>query len=173
MILHYIFRLGIAVLSLWSGFNLLLALGILFLINVLKQNAPAFSILFDESAMRRLNPKVIATVNALAVLCNGCIAGFCILLLAVIWMGLLKKMRWAFWALTSSMLFVQALGFLSDSFLGKRNFRLNMISTSVLVFGLVLCAVGIYWREKTPVPESETKPTAPIKEPAQNSNVVK
>jgi hypothetical protein len=137
-------RAGAILLSLWSGLNLLLALGILVALTFRGRNAPALSILFESSEIGALEAKVLGTVNALAVLANACIAGFCFLILTVVWTALRERQRWALPALAGAMGFVQVCGFVSDGFLGHPNLTANAISTVVLVAGLTLSAAGWY-----------------------------
>ena len=62
---------GAIVLSIWSGVNLLLASAILISMTMFGRNAPGLRILFDEAAVRGLDPRGVATVNAIAVLFNA------------------------------------------------------------------------------------------------------
>jgi hypothetical protein len=137
-------RAGAILLSLWSGLNLLLALAILVALTLLRKNAPALSILFEPSEIQALDAKVLGTVNALAVLANACIAGFCLLVLTVVWTALRERQSWALPALAGAMGLVQVCGFVSDGFLGHRNLVANAVSTAVLVAGLTLSAAGWY-----------------------------
>jgi hypothetical protein len=124
---------GAILLSIWSGFNLVLATGITIAIVFFGKNAPALSILLDGVS---LEPRVLATVNALAVLCNAVIACFCALVLCVMWSA--PRQRWAFFALTATLVILQACGFASDAFLGHKNLWANVVSTVILVVGLSL-----------------------------------
>jgi len=139
-------RAGSILLTVWSGLNLLLALGILAGLTFFHQNAPAIRILFEPPEIALLDAKVLGTVNALAVFGNACAAGFCLLILFVTWSGLAGKSSKAFWALALSSGLVQAFGFVSDSFLGDRNLIANIVSTGVLLAGLVLSGVAVHRR---------------------------
>jgi hypothetical protein len=109
---------GAIVLTIWSGFNLLLAAAILVAIIAFQRNAPA-------------------------VLFNACAASFCALILVVIWTSLINKARWAYWTVTGSMLFLQAFGFVCDSYLGDRDLLANIVSMAVLLIGLGLSGYSI------------------------------
>jgi hypothetical protein len=135
-------RVGPIVLTVWAAFNLALAVIILIAICFFQQNAPALSILFDDAAMLQLDSRALATINALALIFNACAAAFYLLSLVVIWKGLVKKSRWAFWGLLSSMSLLQVAGFVSDAFLNSKNLSANIISTAVLVIGFGLSAHG-------------------------------
>ena len=135
-------RVGPIVLTVWAAFNLALAVTILVAICFFQQNAPALSILFDDAAVQQLDSRALATINALALILNACAATFYMLSLVVIWKGLVKKSRWAFWGLLSSMSLLQVAGFVSDAFLNSKNLSANIISTAVLVIGFGLSARG-------------------------------
>jgi len=137
-------RAGAILLSLWTSLNLALALGILFMLLVLGKNAPALLILYGDTQATGIEPRALATVNALAVMFNACVAAICALSLSVIWVVLIRRAAWAFWSLAVCLLFLQAAGFASDSFLGDRNLLANAASSLLLLSGIVLAAIGIF-----------------------------
>jgi len=137
-------RAGAILLSLWTSLNLALALGILFMLLVLGKNAPALLILYGDTQATGIEPRALATVNALAVMFNACAAAICALSLSVIWVALVRRAAWAFWSLAVCLLFLQAAGFASDSFLGNRNLLANAASSLLLLSGIVLAAIGIF-----------------------------
>lgn len=137
-------RTGAILLSLWTGFNLVLALRILFMVLVLGKNAPCLLILYDDIRAVGMDPRALATINGLAVVFNGCAAAICALSLAVIWVPLVRGATWAFWALAGSLLFLQAVGFASDSFFAHKNLVANVISSSLLLLGFAAAAGGIF-----------------------------
>ena len=134
-------RAGAILLSLWTGFNLVLALGILFMLLVLGKNAPALLILYGDLQPKDMDPRALSTVNALAVIFNACAASICALSLSMIWFAVVRKAVWAFWSLAGCLAFLQAAGFASDTFLGNKDFLANAISSLVLLCGI--CFVGI------------------------------
>jgi len=137
-------RTGAVLLSLWTGFNLILALGILFMLLVLGKNAPCLLILYDDMRAVGMDPRALATINALAVVFNACAAAICALSLAVIWVALVRRAVWAFWALAGSLLFLQVAGFASDAFLSHKNLVANIVSSSLLLLGFAAAATGIF-----------------------------
>jgi len=130
-------------LSLWTGFNLVLGLAILFMVLVLGQNAPCLLILYGDTRATGIDPRALATINALAVLLNASAAAICALSLSVIWLALVRGAVWAFWSLTASLLFLQASGFASDWFLCNPDLLANTASSLLLLLGLTFAAVGI------------------------------
>lgn len=138
------FRNGAILISWWAGFNFILALGILFMVLVLGKNAPCLLILYDDIRAVGMDPRALATINALAVVFNACAAAICALSLAVIWVALVRREVWAFWALAGFLLFIQAAGFASDSFLAHKNCVSNIVSSSLLFFGFAATATSIF-----------------------------
>lgn len=137
-------RASAIILSLWTGLNLALALGILFMLLVLGKNAPALLILYGDTQATGMDPRALATINALAVMFNACAAAICALSLAVIWVALIRRAVWAFWSLAGSLLFLQAAGFASDLFLANRNLVANAVSSLILLCGIAFAALGIF-----------------------------
>ncbi len=137
-------RTGAILLSLWAGFNLLLALGILFMLLVLGKNAPALVILYGDLQPKDLDPRALATINALAVMFNAAAASICALSLSLIWFAVVRKTVWAFWSLAGCLAFLQAAGFTSDTFLGNKDVLANAISSLLLLGGLALVGVAIF-----------------------------
>src|SRR4051812_34211505 len=137
-------RTGAILISLWTGFNLLLALGILFMLLVLGKNAPCLLILYGDIRAIGMDPRALATINGLAVVFNACAVAICALSLAVIWLALIKREVWAFWSLAGSLLFLQAAGFASDSFFGHKNLVANIISSSLLLLGFAAAAANLF-----------------------------
>jgi hypothetical protein len=137
-------KAGAIVLSIWSGVNSLLAGAILVSMTMFGGNAPGLRILFDEAAVRGLDPRALATVNALAVLFNACALAFCILMLYVAWSGVAAGVKSAFWTLAVAAGFLQVVGFRSDAYLGGRNLLANGISSAILLAGLSLSWLGMY-----------------------------
>lgn len=107
-------------LSILCGFNFLLASTILVAVIFFKKNAPMLFIVFDQSEISVLDPKVKAAVNSLAILFNASAAGFSLLSLFVIWVGLRHGQSWAFWALLITGGLIQACGFAADSVIGNQ-----------------------------------------------------
>ena len=142
-------RTGAILLSLWTGFNLVLALGILFMLLVLGKNAPALLILYGDLQPKDMDPRALSTVNALAVMFNACAASICALSLSMIWFAVVRKAVWAFWSLAGCLAFLQAAGFASDTFLGNKDFLGNAISSLLLLCGICFVGIAIFHgREK-------------------------
>jgi len=131
-------RIGLFILFTWLIFNFVLAAGIVFGMTFLHINAPGIKLMFDDAAIQVLSPKVLKTMNAFAVLMNGSIMALCGLSLFLLRKALSKKLPWIFSAVAIAVFFVQCIGFVSDSFLGNRDFLGNIFSTVTLVVGLVL-----------------------------------
>ena len=137
-------RVGAILLSLWAGFNLVLALGILFMLLLLRMNAPALLILYGDLPAEGMEPRALATINALAVMFNACAASLCALSLAMIWFAVVRKAVWAFWSVAGCLLFLQAAGFASDTFLSNKDFVANVVSSLVLLGSLFAVGIALF-----------------------------
>jgi hypothetical protein len=138
-----VLRAGAILLTIWTGVNLVLALGILCSLVVLHKNAPALLILYGDTQAIGIEPRALATINGLAVMFNACAAAVCGLSLSVIWIPLLRKEIWALRALSTCLLFLQAAGFASDTFFQQKDLKANMVSSLLLLAGLFCAAVGV------------------------------
>jgi TRAP-type uncharacterized transport system fused permease subunit len=141
---------GAIMLSIWSSLNVILALGILFTLLVIGNNAPATTILFSGAEVNQIEARALATINSVAVFGNACAASLCALILFVIWGALVQKLAWAFWALVISMCFVQTMGFASDALLGNKNLIANIVSSGILVVGLSLSTLALLSKRCAP-----------------------
>src|ERR1700694_5309702 len=122
-------RAGAILLTLWTAFNLALALGVLFMLLVLGRNSPALLILYGSIQGQGLDPRALATINALAVVCNAAIAATCTLSLAVIWIALVRRTVWAFWSTAGCLLFLQVARWASDSLFYHQGLLPNLASS--------------------------------------------
>jgi hypothetical protein len=86
-------RVGAIILTFWAGVRLLLALGILAMLLLFSKNAPVLVVLYGDIQGSGVDPRALATINALAVLCNTAIAAMCLLSLTVIWGALMRRYR--------------------------------------------------------------------------------
>jgi len=129
-------KAGAVLLSIWSVLNLLV--GAYVTILTLRGRTPILWMVGDEPG----SPRLHAVINAQAAFCNPLIVALCLLVLVIVWTSLVKRARWAFWALVASLAPLQLFGFLSDRFLGNHNLPANLFSSLLLLVGLSLCDYG-------------------------------
>lgn len=134
-------KTGAVLISLWSGFNLLLALGILVAM-ALGKNPPSVGMVFSDAEASMLDQRALGLISALAVLFNACAVCFCTLVLALTWKGVVAGSRASLAAIAVAFGFLQPAAFWSDSYLGHHNLAANLVSTLVIAAGLAFCAVG-------------------------------
>jgi len=141
-------RAGAILLTLWTGLKLLVALGILFMLLVLGKNSPALLLLYGDIQGKSLDPRALATINALAVVANASIAALSILSIVVIWSALMKRAVWAFGSLTCSLLFLEVVRLVGESFYYRRENLLADMATAVLpiLTGIACAAIGLFRR---------------------------
>ena len=136
-------KAGVVLLSIWSGLNGLVAVAVTAM-TLSGRTPPALSMRFTEPEIRNLDDRVVGVVNAQAALANPCIVALCLLVFVLTWKGVGRRARWAFWALASSLVPLQAFGFVSDGFLGHRNIAANIASTAILLTGLTLAGLDLF-----------------------------
>jgi hypothetical protein len=140
-------KLGAILLSVWTGFNLLVAVAVTGM-TLAGRPPPALALMLSAGEIAALDPRALAVVNAQAAIANPVIVALCGLVLAVVWTSLVRGARWAWRALAGTLVPLQLFGFVSDAFLGQCNLAANAISTVVLIAGLALT----YVRARTPTP---------------------
>ena len=140
-------RAGAILLTLWTGFKLLVALGILFMLLVLRKNSPALLLLYGDIQGKSLDPRALTTINSLAVVANASIAALSILSIVVIWSALMKRAVWAFWSLGVALLFLDVVRWVGASVSYHQD---NLLGGSVTLLptlaGLVCVAIGLFRR---------------------------
>lgn len=137
-------KAGSVVLTVWCVLNLLVGAGVVLYIVALGNDAPVLEMSVTEGEIQALNPEVLAATNSIAIFLNACIASVCLLSLFVIWGGLIKRQKWAFWSLLSSMGVLLVGGYLSDSVLGNPNLLAMNLGTLVLLLGFGLSGYAIF-----------------------------
>jgi hypothetical protein len=135
---------GSVILSIWSGINFLLACLILTLILFLKRDAPILIMVFEESEIPKLEPRVISAINVLAILYNSCAVAISVLVLFVIWSSLITGQSWAFWALLITIGFVQLMGFIAFSAIGNQRWQVNIVLSALYVLGIGLVGFSLF-----------------------------
>jgi hypothetical protein len=136
-------KAGSIVLTVLSVFNFLLAASILVAVTVFRKNAPILFVTLDQGEIAKLDPKVLATVRALAIYFNSVAAGLSLLVLFVVWGALVKGQPWALWAVLLSAGLAQVMGFVADAAIGTRTPIPNVVLTLLLLAGLGLAGYGL------------------------------
>jgi hypothetical protein len=139
--IHPLLKTGALLLSFWVISNLIIGLVLFFIIAVSNENAPALTMQLTQLKIRSIDPTVLATVNAVAVLFNACVSVFCGTCLLIVWRFLIKEERWAFWLLLITLCFLQISGFISDAMLGNKYLIANIVSSLFLIMGFICSSV--------------------------------
>jgi hypothetical protein len=106
-------------------------------------NAPSLFILFSKSEISGLDPKALATINGLAIFANGCAAAFCVMALTLTWRGLKYGKVWCIRLLVLCAVPLQALGFASDSYFRHQDLIANLVSSTLLLVGLIAARMSV------------------------------
>src|SRR5216684_6519836 len=131
-------RLGVIILTFCAGVRLALALHILVKLLIFGKNAPVLLVLYGDIQGRGVDARALATINALAVLCNASIAAVCLLSLTVIWCALVRRAAWAVWSLAACVFFLQGASFVSDALLHHRDVLGNAAASAIPFIGVIL-----------------------------------
>ena len=136
---------GSIVLSIWSGINFCLAFLILTIVVFFFGASPLPAMVFERSEIARLDAKVISALNCLTILYNSCDVALSVLALFIIWSGLNKGKRWAFWALLITIGFAEILAFVASAEVGNvwLRWQVNVVQ-SVLYLWALVCLVIPY-----------------------------
>ena len=135
------------VLSIWSGLNFLISSLILTIVVFQIGNSPILALVFEESEIANLDAKVIASLNALTILYNSCAVALSVLALFIIWSGLINGKRWAFWALLTTIGFVEILAFVASAPIGNARWQLYVVLSALYVVGIGLAGYSIFKRQ--------------------------
>ena len=139
-------KVGSIILSVWSGVNFLLAAAILISIVIFRRDAPILVMVFEKPEISGLDARVIASVNALAILYNSCAVALSVLAVFIIWSGLIDGYRWAFWALLITIGFVEILAFVASAPIGHARWPVNVLLSALYVVGIGLAGYSIFAR---------------------------
>jgi energy-converting hydrogenase Eha subunit E len=107
------------------------------------KNAPVLMVLYGNIQGVGVDARALATINALAVLCNAAIAAMSLLSLMVIWRALVRRAIWAVWALAACVLLLQGASFVCDWMLHDPDVLGNSVAFSIPATGVVLAALGV------------------------------
>lgn len=140
-------RAGCILLTIWTLLNLvpssMIALSTLFF----DGHTPALTLLLTPGDVETLSPEVLATLDSIAIFANLTNVAFCSLVLAIVWMGLHRRQRWAFWSLLAGFVLALLAGVGADYAVGFAAPWVNGISGAVLGLGLAIAAAGLFTRE--------------------------
>jgi hypothetical protein len=134
-------KAGAVLLSIWCVLNAVVAL-VVTVTTLTGGQAPALALLLRPAEIAALDPRAIAVVNAQAVIANPVIVAVCALVLILTWTSARAGARWAVPALATTLVPLQAFGFVRDSFLRNRNLAANVAATTVLLAALLLMRLG-------------------------------
>ncbi len=135
-------RAGAIVLSIWCVLEALVAL-VVTAATLAGRAPPALALVMSEERIAAADPDLVAVVNAQASIANPLIVSLTIAVLVITWKALVVRARWALPALAAILGPLQVFGFVSDAYLGGRNWIANGVSSVVLAVALGLAAVGL------------------------------
>ncbi|MCG8461415.1 MAG: hypothetical protein MI919_34465 [Holophagales bacterium] len=90
-----------------------------------------------------LDAELLATVDSIAAFANGMNLGFSLLGIAIVWLGLHRRARWAFWVLLAGLAAALLAGVAGDFLVGRVAPQVNRISAVSLAAGFVCAGLGL------------------------------
>lgn len=139
-------KAGAIILTVAAVFNLLLAAGILIAIIFFGKNPPILYVSLARDDISALSEQVLRTFKSLSIYFNSAVIASCVGGLFVIWMGLARGQKWAFWAVLITVVIGQASGFVADSFIGVRTLGVNIVFTGLYLLGIGLSCFGLWMK---------------------------
>jgi hypothetical protein len=135
---------GSIVLSIWSGINFLLAALILTSVVVFNANSPLLVMVFERYEIAALDPRVIASLNALTILYNSCSMVVSVMVWIIIRQNLVNGQKWAFWALLVTIGFVEVMAFIASAQVGHARWQVNVILSVLYILGIGLSGFALF-----------------------------
>jgi hypothetical protein len=137
-------KIGSIVLSIWSGINIFLASLILTIVVLFNGNSPLLVMVFEKSEIAGLDARVISALNCLTILYNSCDVALSVLALFIIWSGLIKGKRRAFWLLLITIGFLEMMAFVASAGVGNARWQVNVVQSVLYVVGIGLSGYSIF-----------------------------
>ena len=137
-------KLGCVVLSLWLIVNLAASCVVLADTLTGHGHTPALYALLSPDEVGQLDPETLSTLDSIAAFANGMNLSFSLLALAVVWLGLRRRARWAFWALLAGLLGALLAGVAGDFLVGWVAPQVNLITAVWLAAGFVCAGLGLF-----------------------------
>ena len=137
---------GSLVLSIWSGINFFFAFLILTSVVIFKANSPLLVMVFNKSEIASLDARVIASLNTLTILYNSCSVVLSVLVWLLIRKSLIAGQKWAFWALLSTIGFVEVMAFIASAGVENARWQVNVVQSALYVVGIGLSGYSIFKR---------------------------
>lgn len=141
-------KTGSRFLSIWSGLNFLISSLILTIVVFQIGNSPLLGMVFEKSEIASLDPKVIASLNALTILYNSYAVAFSVLAWFVIRLSLSKGQKWAFWVLLLTIGLVEILAFTASAPLNHARWQVNIVLSALYVVGIGLSGYALFKGDK-------------------------
>ena len=140
-------RIGCVILTAWSVLNLVPS--VVIVVNTLFRggHTPALYSILTAGEVSALSPETLATLDSIAVFANGINIAFCLVALAVIWLGLYRRQVWSFWGLLAGFTAALSAGVAADYAVGTVAPWINVISGAILGGGFMLTGLGLFRNE--------------------------
>lgn len=127
----------------WSGLNFFLSSLILIIVLSGFGDSPLLDMVFEQSAIDRLDADVILAMNCLTILYNSYAVALSVLVGLVVRFGLSKGHAWAFWALLVTVGLVEVFAFIASAPLGNVRWQVNVVLSALYALGIGFSAYSL------------------------------
>jgi len=136
-------RAGSIILTVWGGLNF--SLSSFFLVSLLFfTDHPLISrIVFTDAELAELSSGAVATIWALALMLNACVAAFSALVIIVVWVSLARGQRWALYGLLAIGAVMTPLVFVAAGAINNVALPACAVVATVYWIGIVLSGCGL------------------------------
>lgn len=114
----------------------------------LNVDSPAIGQILNPQELESLSPKERTTINSVAVYANGLNISLSVTVLSLIWLGVYRRIVWAYWSACLGLAFAVLGGGLGDFVLGTVHPEVSAISALILVVGAILTGLGMRQPQK-------------------------
>jgi len=137
---------GSTILSIWNGINFILAALILTTVVVFNADSPLLVMVFEQSEIANLNPRVIESLNTLTILYNSCSVMVSVLVWTIIRKNLVAGDKSAFWLLLFVIGFIEVMAFIASAGVGHARWQVNVVQSLLYVAGIGTTGYALFKR---------------------------
>ncbi len=137
-------KIGTNLIFIWSGLNFILAALILSSVVVFQSNSPLLGMVFKETEVAALDPRFIASLNALTILYNSCSMVVSVMVWIILRQHLLNGQKWAFGVLLVVIGFIEVMAFVASAQVDHARWQVNVIQSILYILGIGLTGFALF-----------------------------
>ena len=142
-------RVGCIILTTWVLLNLIPASYIVISTTFWGVDSPAIGQILSAKEIQALTQKERTSINSVAVYANGLNVALSLTVVSLIWFGIYRRLRWAFWSVCFGLGLAVIGGALGDWVLGNVHPEISLISALILALGASFAWIGLHSSSET------------------------